>query len=244
MTEFKVVTEDFVNISVTTSEDDYCVEKRFKKGLTVHDLKNKLELVTGCSAQSMKINVYDSNNKFVCFLANDDALLGSYRVDSGMRLHVTGEFAARHFLGDGENIETSKMSEEEYNKRTDTLKAYLERNKLGKYNEEQQRQLEERCRLEAQAEEEAAKKIEVGDRCEVAVPDKPLRRGCVRFIGKVEFSPGWWVGVQYDEPFGKHDGTVKGVKYFECPPKYGSFVKPAHIQVGDFPEENAELDEI
>ena len=43
------------------------------------------------------------------------------------------------------------------------------------------------------------------------------------------------MGVKLDEPFGTSDGIVKGVKYFEAAPKYGSFVRPNMLEIGDFP---------
>jgi hypothetical protein len=46
--------------------------------------------------------------------------------------------------------------------------------------------------------------LQVGDRCEV---EPGAKRGTVRFVGRAEaLGRGFWVGVQYDEPLGKHDG--------------------------------------
>jgi len=39
----------------------------------------------------------------------------------------------------------------------------------------------------------------------------------VRFIGIVQSTKGAWLGVEWDDPSrGKHDGSVKGLKYFQC----------------------------
>lgn len=85
---------------------------------------------------------------------------------------------------------------------------------------------------EHQAEEAAA--ISVGQRCQAKVGQ---RRGEVKYVGKVEgIGKGYWVGVQYDEPVGKNDGSAKGKRYFECLPKYGGFIRPVNVDVGDFPE--------
>lgn len=46
--------------------------------------------------------------------------------------------------------------------------------------------------------------FKVGDRCEV---DPGAKRGVVKYMGRAEsLAPGFWVGIQYDEPLGKHDG--------------------------------------
>jgi len=241
---FKVVgTGDFVNVLISNNLNNHASEKRFARGITVGDLKGKLELITGANAGSMTINVHDekSGGAKVCALTDDGALLGSYPVDDGMRLHVqdTGPKAFGEF-DDLSKVEKYELTEEQYSKRTDTVRAYLQRNRLGKYNEEEMEQLRIEKEKEEAAEKALVSQMKVGDRCEAQVPGNGTRRGTVRFLGNTSFKEGLWVGIQYDEPQGKNDGSVNGKRYFECPDKYGGFVKPCYVKVGDYPEE--ELD--
>jgi len=55
------------------------------------------------------------------------------------------------------------------------------------------------------------------------------KHGIVRFIGPTSFADGDWVGVELAHG-GKNNGTVKGIKYFECPNNSGLFVRESHLQ--------------
>uniref|UniRef100_A0A8C7Y555 CAP-GLY domain containing linker protein 3 n=1 Tax=Oryzias sinensis TaxID=183150 RepID=A0A8C7Y555_9TELE len=68
--------------------------------------------------------------------------------------------------------------------------------------------------------------VEVGDQVLVA----GQKNGIVRFYGKTDFAPGYWFGIELDQPTGKHDGSVFGVRYFSCLPKYGVFAPPSLSQ--------------
>ncbi|XP_076336995.1 uncharacterized protein LOC143239610 isoform X2 [Tachypleus tridentatus] len=52
------------------------------------------------------------------------------------------------------------------------------------------------------------------------------KRGCIQFLGGTKFAPGQWAGVVLDEPFGKNDGSVGGVRYFQCESNKGVFARP------------------
>ncbi len=62
--------------------------------------------------------------------------------------------------------------------------------------------------------------------------------GTVRFVGTVDFveDENKWYGVELDQPIGRHDGTVQGVRYFAAADNTGVFVteaKLSKIVVGD-----------
>ncbi|KAI8590638.1 dynein associated protein-domain-containing protein [Geranomyces variabilis] len=54
--------------------------------------------------------------------------------------------------------------------------------------------------------------------------------GVVRYADATAFAPGLWVGVELSEPNGKNDGSVQNVRYFECRPGYGVFVRPSQLR--------------
>lgn len=72
---------------------------------------------------------------------------------------------------------------------------------------------------------------------------KPTRIGTIKYSGTLDGKKGHFVGVQFDEPLGTNDGTVDGKRYFECEPKYGGFVPPTAIEIGDFPSEEINFDD-
>lgn len=91
---------------------------------------------------------------------------------------------------------------------------------------------------------ETVEGIEVGMRCEV----RPgTRRGAIAFVGEIPelADGGYWVGVVFDEPVGKTDGTTKtGKRYFDTPgANFGGFVRGTNVEVGDFPERDI-MDEL
>ena len=107
-----------------------------------------------------------------------------------MRLHVIDTNRNKDEFENIEKVEKFELSKEEYSKRTNTVQSFLKTNRLGKYNEEEMKRIEEEKAKAEEEDEEKAKNIQVGQRCEVRVPGNMARRGCVKFVGKVDFKAG------------------------------------------------------
>lgn len=243
-----VVTAPVVSLLVVTPGNVLGTERRFQKDLTIRDLKDKLVLVSGASVETMRLSLRSRDgSKLVAALDDDKKILGSYPVENGLFLDIVDPTITVDEFNDVSKVEKFEISKDEYEKREDSVAAFKRRNKLGRFGEADPaaaKAAEEEAAQKAAAEERLAAGMVVGNRCQVAVPKAPVRRGMVAFNGTTHFKPGIWIGIKYDEPVGKNDGSVDGHRYFDCPPKYGGFVKPVSVTVGDFPEEDFSDDEI
>ncbi|KAL0235376.1 hypothetical protein GEMRC1_001958 [Eukaryota sp. GEM-RC1] len=203
-------------------------EIRFELSLTIKDLKERLHKHTGTLPESMKVQLLDLEGTHLCNLDDDDLQLGFFGVENDMTLHVIDVNPSSQVidLNDVSKVEKFELSEEQYSKRQDSFRKWKQNNTTCCTSCTS-------CSKPAPKDyTEALSKIEVGNRCEVQLGAK---RGTVRYVGSVN-GDGPFVGVELDEPLGKNDGSVKGVEYFSCAAKYGLFVRPDKLNMGDFPK--------
>lgn len=229
--------------------------------MTVASVKNKLCFHCGTPPSAMTLQLKDSHGNLLSILSDESQMLGYHSPHDGCILHIIDadptSMSANGWLEDTSKVAKYVMSDEDYDKRDNTYRKY----KLEKLKEDPTWTLEKEIAArrgtpyvppaskgKVEDEEhmhEEVMMIEVGSRCEVESAEGS-KRGAVRYVGKCKGLPlGYWIGVQYDEPVGKNDGSVKGKKFFECPQGYGGFVRPNLVKVGDYPpfDEDFEFDE-
>lgn len=233
--------DESVLLRVTHSNlKSFSADVRFPLQMSVESVKDKLWRKCGTSVNSMSLELYDDTNTKVAALTDNSRPLGFYSPLQGYRLHVIdldpSSVTSGGWLEDTSLVEKYTISEEEYSKHDGTFRKFKEKvlsqNPSAVENKLSNNYMEDLC-----------SNIKVGDRCEV---DPGAKRGVVKYVGQAEsIAPGFWVGIQYDEPLGKHNGIVKRVRYFECPPLHGAMVRPDKVKVGDYPERDPfEEDEI
>ncbi|KAG5462380.1 MAG: CAP Gly-rich domain-containing protein [Olpidium bornovanus] len=199
-------------VTVFVTSDGSSSERRFDKALTLSALKARLEPITGVPAAAQQLSLYNGD-KLVGALeaeSEDSTRLGAFPVENFARIHVGGGKEAGHHTGCGmrnefsdlSGVEKYELADDEYDKRTDSVRAFKIRNKIGRFAESNS--TADSPQKTAYAEPPVG--VSIGSRFEAEV-DRLKRRGVVRYIGITRFKPGFWVGVEYDEPLGKHDGT-------------------------------------
>lgn len=238
--------EDTVCLQVTHSNlKQRFIEIRVDLHTTIEAVKERLRDRCGTAVESMYLQLYDDEGNKICDLNEDFRPLGYYSPFDGFRVHIIDKnptsLSAGGWLEDTSLVEKYTISDEAYNKREDTYRKY----RLQKLAEDPTWTLAKEIanrkgetyvapEITDDYQADIAANIKVGNRCEV---DPGGKRGEVKFVGKVDtLAAGYWVGVQYDEPVGKHDGVVKGKRFFTCPPGHGAMLRPEKVKIGDFPE--------
>ncbi|KAL2477298.1 Tubulin-folding cofactor B [Forsythia ovata] len=237
--------DESVLLRITHSNiKSFSADVRFSVQMTVEAVKEKLWKKCGTSVNSMFLELYDDTGAKVSDIGDNMRPLGFYSPQDGFRLHIIDmdpssvtsggwlEDTVNESILEAEFAAGSLISWEVINLNliwptTGTFRKFKE--KLG-----HQHPSDHESKISDNFMEDVCANMKVGDRCQVEPGEK---RGIVKFVGRAEtLAPGFWVGVQYDEPLGKHDGKVKGKRYFDCPPLHGAVVRPDKVKVGDFPE--------
>ncbi|PWZ39052.1 Tubulin-folding cofactor B [Zea mays] len=219
--------DDSVLLLITHSNlSTFAADIRVSQQTTVEALKDKLWRKTGTAVASMRLQLRDDSGTKIADLDDDTAPLAAYAPYNSYRIHVVdldpSSLTSGGWLEDTSLVDKYKMSDETYDKLDTNFRKFKEKivpkNSPSEDKEESEKHMEELC-----------SKIKVGDRCEV---EPGAKRGTVKFVGRAEaLGRGFWVGVQYDEPLGKHDGMVKGIRFFECPQGHVAIVRPEKVKV-------------
>lgn len=198
-------------------------ERRVLPQWTVAYLKDRIEKFTGIEPkfQVLKhfpVSTSSESVEIVNSATDPETMVASLKLEPYSRVHVVDTNPNKV---EYDEVEEFKMSDEAYEKRPDSVLQWKKKNQLGRFDP--------KYRKETSA--------NVGDRCRVLSIDAE-RRGTVRYVGEIPQleKDTVWVGVEFDEPVGKNDGSFGDSRYFQCTPKHGSFLRAERVEVGDFPE--------
>ncbi|CAD6575298.1 MAG: vacuolar protein sorting-associated protein 45 [Cyphobasidiales sp. Tagirdzhanova-0007] len=222
-------------------------ERQLSTGMTIGELKVKLAAITGIQAASQALVLHAPSGASSSYevvegptlaaLDNDERTLAEYGVaQDGFIVKVTADSATSSALYnyvEDPRVEKFGLTKEQYAQRRDTVMAYKARNKIGRFA------------VSAAAVPATIPQagLVIGARVRVDLSSTGIYRrvGTVRYMGEAGFAEGIWIGIEYDEPVGKNDGSVAGQRYFSCRLPYGGFVRPEKCEMGEWTEEDEDL---
>lgn len=212
----------YITSSLTSSE------RRVSPQWSVQYLKTKMYPITGVEPKDQQLYLYPiakSNERVE--LNDDEATLAHYNVQDFMRIHVksTADDSVLQELENSTYQDKFQLSPEEYANRPQSVMAWKKQNLYGRFGSDfESKKRDWNLKLD-----EKLASLIVGQNCRVE-NDNLNRSGVIRFIGPIpQIDNKVWCGVEWDQPLGKNDGSIKGARYFTCPENHGSFVNPLTI---------------
>lgn len=232
-----------VNLFIHSPSTLVSAERRLPSTIPIHDLKYRLESIVGVPPSNQIIEIHSARTdheqqsslpgpgpfpasvRSTLILAIplhselENQSLEDLRVGDGMAIKVldTRPKELIQTYTDETLVEKYVMDDDTYASRRDTVLAFKQRNKLGRFDpsKDSSTDSDETSQQEEQQQLLADGYIS-GARCQVDLLSgtnggggggSNQRRGTVRFVGKTKFAQGSWIGVEYDEPVGKNDGS-------------------------------------
>lgn len=215
-------------------------EKRYNLHQTIESIKQNMYGYFATPSEYIRLELYDNRGVKVEENMKDEKPLGYYQVQDEFRLHCVDLQPASAVANydDLSQVEKYEIPEDQWLQREDNARKFKEQMLAQQAIARAASGIPEPVTSNGLNDTSFAKEasnMHVGDRCQCQPGD---RLGTVRYVGRIAaLKQGYWIGVEFDEPVGKSDGTVKGQKVFECQPLYGGFLRPDQVEVGDFPPE-------
>jgi tubulin-folding cofactor B len=229
--------------------------------MTIADVKEKFRKHIGTHVDHQRLILKNDGNN-ICEMSDNRKMLGFYSVKSGMEINIidTDPFSLSRGGGltDTSLVQKYRMDDATYDKKSGTMRDYIRKKRADDPNFKLKPMSTPASAAAAAGAPhsmvagfdkqpapgaESVVHITVGGRCEV---EPGARRGVIKFVGEINqiAAGGHWVGIQFDEPVGSNDGCAKGVKIFECPTGFGSFVRGKNVKCGEqYPERDLFADE-
>lgn len=219
-----------VNLFIHSPSTLVSAERRLPSTIPLSDLKYRLEPITGVppSSQILELHSSRTDHEQQSTLPGHSPFPSSTRStlilavpqNSDLESRSLEELGAVDGMGlkvldtrpkeliqtytDESLVEKYVMDNDTYASRRDTVLAFKQRNKLGRFDPTKD------ANSSTASEEKLPEELKEGARCIVDLlsgSGSNQRKGTVRFVGTTTFATATWVGVEYDEPVGKNDGS-------------------------------------
>lgn len=218
------------NMSRIFIESEFCLTwKEFPINLSIDQLCDRLHNLTGIEPIDMQIQYKSKNKPQITDLDKNIVDIDLTQIEKIIVIDINEDSMVNQLKNSTEK-QSFKLSEEDYRKKQDSVLQWKKDKKLGRFDPTYQEKLEK----ERASQQQCVTNLKLDQRC-IVKNQGMERRGWLRYIGEIpEINhDDIWCGIEFDEPMGKNDGSIKGKQYFgPVATNYGGFVKPVFVKTG------------